>query len=119
MKEGRSKLAELLGKLLVRKSAHVGNKKHIYLLRAIKDKSNRLHFERYIRYTVNVCEHRPEWIRERGDGEYYCTVCRATIYDEWHNILSDEEKKKVGRSFDYDWDHPMTLEELNESFRQR
>lgn len=24
-----------------------------------------------------MCEHRPEWIRQRDDGDIYCTVCRS------------------------------------------
>lgn len=29
---------------------------------------------------MNGCEHKPEWIGERN-GERFCKVCRATIYD--------------------------------------
>lgn len=29
------------------------------------------------------CEHRPDWIREREDGERYCAVCRIILYEEF------------------------------------
>lgn len=28
------------------------------------------------------CEHRTEWIRQRDDGDYYCTVCRMILDEE-------------------------------------
>lgn len=28
------------------------------------------------------CEHKPEWIRERENGDRYCAVCRSVMIDE-------------------------------------
>lgn len=28
------------------------------------------------------CQHRPEWIKQRPDKSFYCTVCRAMIWEQ-------------------------------------
>lgn len=38
--------------------------------------------EKFNKHNHPKCEHRPEWIRQRPDKSFYCTVCRAMIWEQ-------------------------------------
>lgn len=40
------------------------------------------------------CEHKIEWIREREDGDVYCTVCR-TIFDSSAKLVEEWNREII------------------------
>lgn len=61
-----------------------------------------------------MCEHRPDWLRVRNEGEIYCTVCRMSNLDTIRCYCGLEYVGEHGHNWHLDkgWI-------LGESFRQR